>query len=291
MRFLPVQIFFAFVALMMPAAASAADTRLPDAAMQGDFAAVQALLKQNVDVNVPQGDGTTALHWAVHRDDLVMAQVLLKAGANIKAKTRIGEITPLFMAAQNGNAALIDILLKSGAEPNAANTVGTTPLMMAAASGENNAVKLLLDRGADVNAKDSTNGQTALMFASALNRAAVIKMLVDRGADMNVTSRVLESAQAGGQQAARRNRGGQFLGGLTALHFAAREGQAEAVRALVAAGADTNQVAASDRMSVMTQAIINGHFDIAKFLLDHGSDPKLASTGGLTPLFATIDQQ
>ena len=58
---------------------TAADTRLADAAMQGDKDAVQSLLKQHVDVNAPQGDGSTALHWAAYRDDAEMVKLLLAA--------------------------------------------------------------------------------------------------------------------------------------------------------------------------------------------------------------------
>jgi len=171
--------------------------------------------------------------------------------------------------------------------------------MMAAASGSVEALKVLLAHGADANAKDKTNEQTALMFASALNRADAIKVLAEHGAKLDTTSKVFEPAQGGDAQgqAQATARGGRargnatVLGGLTALHFAAREGSLNAVKALVSAGANVNQVTASDRLSIMTQAIINGNFDIAKFLLDHGANPLLANTGGLTPLFATIDQQ
>src|SRR6476659_3503941 len=86
--------------------ASAADTRLSTAAMDGNMQTVRTLLQQGADVNAAQGDGTTALHWAAYRDDLEMAQVLIKAGANVKAATRVGAMTPLFMAAKNGSAAV-----------------------------------------------------------------------------------------------------------------------------------------------------------------------------------------
>ena len=66
-------------------AASNSDTRLVDAARKGDGAAVRALLEQNVDVNAPQGDGATALHWAVHRSDLETTDALIEAGANVNA--------------------------------------------------------------------------------------------------------------------------------------------------------------------------------------------------------------
>src|ERR1051325_6838426 len=84
--------------IMFASTAMIIDARLADAAMNGDRDAVRALLKQKVDVNAPQGDGTTALHWAVFRDDLEMAKLLLESGANLKATTRNGALTPLIMA-------------------------------------------------------------------------------------------------------------------------------------------------------------------------------------------------
>src|SRR5215469_2504748 len=89
------------------------DIRLPEAAMNGDRDMVQSLLKEKVDVNSAQGDGNTALHWAAYRDDVEMAQSLLKAGAKVDLRTRIGDITPLLLAAKSGNAAMIDLLLKA----------------------------------------------------------------------------------------------------------------------------------------------------------------------------------
>ena len=50
--------------------ASAADSRLADAAKKEDRKAVRELIEQRVDVNAPQVDGTTALHWAAYQDDL-----------------------------------------------------------------------------------------------------------------------------------------------------------------------------------------------------------------------------
>jgi len=269
-----------------------ADTRLPDAAMQGDRTAVQGLLREKVDVNAAQGDGNTALHWAALKDDLVLADVLLKAGADVKVKTRLGGMTPLFFAAKAGNASMIDVLLKAGADANSASTNGTTPLMLAAASGKADAVKLLLDRGAQVNAADVTNGQTALMFAAAQNRDAVIALLAERGADLNVRTKVSTIPKFGGREGNEQRRMEvEQMGGNGALHFAAREGNMAAIRALVAAKADVNVGSASDGLTAMTQAIINGHFDIGKYLLDNGADPNLASKTGITPLFATIDSK
>ena len=300
--------------LLVSASVSAAggDTRLVDAAMRRDAAAVRALVAQGVDVNAPDGDGSTALHWAAYHGDVEMTQALLKAGANVKASTRIGSMTPLFMAARQGSDAVIDVLLKAGAMAHDANTNGTTVLMMASASGNPEAVTRLLARGADPNATDITNGQTALMFAAARNSAAAIKVLLQHHANPNITTKVVKLAKvrvdANGDplpeetatpaagapakpQGPDRVFGATVIGGMTALHFATREGHMDAVRELIAGGADLNLVSAGERTAPMTEAIINAHIDIAKYLLDHGADPQLANIDGLTALYATIDMR
>lgn len=168
----------------------ASETRVADAAQQGDKDAVRSLLAKKADVNAAQGDGMTALHWAASHDDLELARLLIQAGANAKAATRLNAVAPLMMASKNGSAAMIETLIKAGAEANAVEEDGTAPLMLAAASGSADAVKALLDHGAEVNAKEGAHGQTALMFAAALNRDAAIRVLMEHGADATITTRV-----------------------------------------------------------------------------------------------------
>src|SRR5215470_17894904 len=144
--------------------ATGGDTRVADAAMKGDTESVRALLKQAVDVNAAQGDGMTALHWAALKGEADIAKILLYAGANIRATTRLAAYTPLFMAAKSGNAAVVKVLLDAGADAKAPALDGLTPLMMAAASGDAEAVNMIIARGADANAKETENGQTALGF-------------------------------------------------------------------------------------------------------------------------------
>jgi len=180
-------------ALLLSAITSAqAGAPLADAAERGDKAAVLALLKQAADVNAAQGDGMTALHWAAMHNQEELAGILLHAGANTRATTRLGGYTPLILAAKHGSAAVIDPLLAAGADVNSRTANGATPLMLAAASGSVPAVQTLLDHDADLNATESARGLNAAMFAAAANRAAVVGALAAYGADFSATTTIVD---------------------------------------------------------------------------------------------------
>lgn len=180
--------------------------RAPDvanAAQRGDIAQVEALLRAGADVNAPQGDGMTALHWAAERGDARMADMLIRGGASVRAVTWIGEYTPLHLASRAGTPDVITLLLDAGSDVKATTTnSGATPLHFAASSGNPEAVKLLLDRGADANVRERTWQQTPLMFAASLNRAEVIRVLIQGGADPDLRSWFLDGTARAGDQAA-----------------------------------------------------------------------------------------
>jgi len=292
-----------FIAICLTAGVSSAgrDVRLADAAQQGDADAVRTLLKEKVDVNVAHGDGMTPLHWAAFNDDLDVATLLIAAGASPTATTRVGAITPLLVACKNGNPAMVKTMLDAGADANAASADGATALMTAAVSGSADTVTLLLTRGARVNAREAAHEQTALMFAAAENRAAVITALAALGADLEAATKVVpleeEKLDDNGNPLPKSEAsstvtgGNKVMGGMTALLFAAREGHLDAVRALVAAGAEVNRLSAGDHSSPLVIAVSNGHYQVGQFLVDHGADPNLANVDGLTSLYATIDMQ
>ena len=178
---------------------------------------------------------------------LETAELLIGAGANVSAANRDGA-TPLLLATINGNAAMIEALVKAGADPNAPLTkYGDTALMMAARTGKTDAATVLLDHGAQVNAKETWGGTTALMCAVPDRHPAAVKLLIDHGADVNARSKFVPSTTGRGfegttpvaaepGQAPEEHAGGL----LTPLMFAAREGDVESARVLVAAGADVN---------------------------------------------------
>lgn len=282
--------------------AAAQTSALADAAMRRDVAAVKALLAKKADVNVPQGDGSTALHWAAYNSQPEMVKLLLAGGANVHAKSRLGGLTPLMMAAKAGDAAIVSLLVAAKSDVTTPNANGTTPLMFAAAGGNAEAVRALLDAGAAVNAADTTNGQTALMFAAAQGRTEAVTLLLARKADANLATKVspiipmgqrYKEKTAGKGTREITSEGGRSditaMGGMTALLFAAREGHAGVVKALVEAGANVNTVSGADAFSPLTIAIVNGRLDIAKYLLDKGANPNLVAKTGVGPLWATID--
>ena len=259
-----------------------------DAAQRRDWQALRALAGQRSDLNAPQTDGTTALQWAAHWNDVDAVKLLLSSGADPKVANRYG-VTPLSEAAAAGNAAIIEMLLQAGADPKTVTTAdGETVLMIAARTGHVEAVKILLARGADANAKESYRGQTALMWAAAERHADVVKLLLARGADWKIQSLAHEtnipklSAASSVTPMAR--------GGLTAFHFAAREGDIETGRVMLDAGVDINQVDV-DGTSGLVVSILNKRYSYAKFLLDRGADPNIADSRGRAALYAAIDMR
>ena len=286
------------VTLLTAAAPSAArvDLRLVEAARSQDQSAVRSLLGEHVDVNARSNDGSTALLWTAHWNDVDTAGLLVRAGADANLSNDF-RVTPLSLACTNGSARFVELLLKAGANPNTSIATGETPLMTCAASGSAGAVRLLLLRGADVNAKEPAQNQDALMWAAAERHANVVRMLVEAGADLRARTRK----------------------GFTALHFAAREGDLESTRTLLAAGVDVNitsepepeekergaaersrsgrtasggsaarvspargpayQATLSVGSTPLLVATVRGHVPLALSLLDNGADPNVSDAG------------
>ncbi|HTA40791.1 MAG TPA: ankyrin repeat domain-containing protein [Bryobacteraceae bacterium] len=178
--------------LFLPVAAfCAGPSEVADAAERGDTPTVRSLVEHHADVNATQGDGATALLWAVHRSDKEMVDLLLQAGANPKAGNRDGS-TPLWQACIAGDAGVIASLLKAGADANEKLPLGRTPLMAAARTGNVDAIKALIDHGANVNARETLRGTTPLMWAADEGHAAAIKFLAEHGADIAAQSDLAE---------------------------------------------------------------------------------------------------
>jgi ankyrin repeat protein len=269
------------VAVLSVVGAGAAARSLPlvEAAKRADVANVRALLKQGVNVNTAEPDGTTALHWAADRNQLEVMTLLVRAGANVKAANRLG-MTPLAVACTTGTGAMVELLLTAGADPNAASAEGETALMTAALAGKVDVIRVLLAHGADVNVDEKWKGQTALMWAAAEGHAEAVKLMVEAGANVKARSNT----------------------GYTPILFAVREGHSDVVRLLVNAGASPqdrlvkgstkNELAPvpsgtqasstrdGDTTPALSLAIINGHYELAALLLEQGADPNAFDARG-----------
>ena len=235
---------------------AASGPALVEAARNSDLVAVRSLLKGGADPNEAAPDGSTAVHWAVHRDNLEMLNALLDADARPDRLTRY-KVAPLTLAAQNGNPALVERLLDAGANPDTVSEEGQTALMTAARNGSVPVVRALMRRGAQVGLAESFRGQTALMFAAGEGNTGAAEMLLEFGAKLNERSK----------------------GGYTPLLFAVRNNRYETVKFLLTQGADVND-RIPDGTSALSLAILNADFDLAALLLEAGANPNVPDPRG-----------
>lgn len=260
-----------------------ADSRLAQAAKDRDPASVRALLAAGADVNAAEPDGTTALHWAAHWDDLDTADLLIRRDADVNARNELGA-TPLWVSSVHGSVSMVERLLQAGADVNAALPSGETPLMTAARTGIVDAARILLRHGADVDAREGSRGQTALMWAVAQRHPDVVRLLIESGADVRARSSVRRVVVNTGTAGGDAEFNGSLMvvpedrGGYTPLLFAARHGDIESAGLLLDTGADANDTAPSGT-SALVVAAHGGHTALARYLLDRGADPNAADAG------------
>ena len=241
-----------------------------DAVRAGDAEALRALVGQGADVNEADADGTTALVWASHMDSVETARVLLDAGANVNAANDLGA-TALWAASQNGSESMVGLLLEAGADPNQALLAGETPVMVAARSGFPAVVERLAAAGADLDAR-AVREQTALMWAAAQGHPDVVRVLIENGADIHARSVVWSQVMAVPPHSVDAYNRDIPHGGDTALMFAARVGDLDSARLLVAAGADVDDADAWG-VSATSLAAHSGFTEIVRLLLESGADP------------------
>ena len=171
------------------------ESPVADAAQRGDLGTVRELLRSGADVNAAQNSGMSALHWAAQQNDAQVIEILLYAGANTEATTRLGGYTPLHLAGRAGHAPALDALLSGGAEVDVFTTTGATALHFAASSGRAAAIETLIRHGANINVTTQSDDQTPLMWATASNRLDAIQILLEAGADPSLTTSVVDYVQ------------------------------------------------------------------------------------------------
>ena len=274
--------------------------------MNGDLPGVRALIVKKADVNAPQPDGSTALHWAVHLSSHDMVDALLKAGADPKAATRLGA-TPLYLASVTGDPVSIRKLLVAGADPNEKILEhGESSLMFASRSGNIESVRILLDAGAKVDVADQMRGTTALMWAAEQNHADIVKLLLDHHAPADARTKVTAGAVRPARRPAKAGAAGaadgqeeeqapvqalpasaNSTGGVTALMLAVRENAIEAATALLDGGAPINETSGNGSTALLV-ATQNGNAQMTHLLIERGADVNLVNGKGWNPLYLAI---
>jgi ankyrin repeat protein len=288
-----------------PAAPEAQVTggELAEAVRRQDRAAIEALLDAGADVNEPSADGTPALHWAVHLGDIRAARRLLDLGARPDELNRYG-LAPLHVAANARQPDLVRLLLDAGATADTRARNGETPLIVAARKGCRDCVRALLERRADVNASDPELGQTALMLAAWTGDEEIVRRLVEAGAEVNVATRVgpeppfRDPFAGGGSHGEGIIRGGvpergsrpARAGGMTPLHYAAREGHTKVAALLLDHGARINEPE-SNGVQPLLIAILNDRVETARYLIERGADINADDWYGRTPLWAAVEMR
>ena len=280
------------------------------AVYKNDLEMADLLIRAGANVRAANLEGATALSLACINGSAPMVERLLKAGADPNERGSHGE-TALMMAARTGAVDAIKLLLDRGAEVNAKETLrGTTALHWAAAEQHPAAVKLLVERGADVSARSNPAAvaRTAYLAPTVRQRAAQVGVEAatttrggggrGRGAGAGGGGRGGREGGTGTQPEQQdfdnqdffRPRQNTDGGGLTALVFAARQGDLDTARILVEAGADVNQVTQYGWTALLT-ATQNRNYVLASYLLDQGANPNLANKGGWTPLYLATDNR
>lgn len=284
--------------ILLAAMPAASGSPVADAVMRGNTDEVVALLEGGADVNAPQGDGMTALHWAAELGDGAMTDLLLGAGADVAAVTRLGDYTPLHLASRVGALPVVKALLEAGADATARTSTGdATPLHFAAAAGNPAVVAALLAHGADPDAVETAQGQTPLMFAASYDRTEAIAALLAGGADPSLESRVTDvAARAVADRKDRALRNQRMQAGAQAPERT-RAAQAEPLPTpeQIAQREDENRqieepepltygelVGGHGGLTALLHAARGGHADAVRALLDGGADIDQVSGGDHT---------
>jgi ankyrin repeat protein len=305
-------------------------TALHWSALNGDAETVAALVAAHAKIDpVTRLGNYTPLHLAAERGNAAVVVRLLAAGSNVASLTTTG-VQPIHLAAEAGNAEAVRALLDQGAGINVKDaTHGRTPLIFAASKDRVDAMKLLVARGADVQATTTVIDYVERSKTDSADRSAATAAARGSGGGAGAGGGRAGGGRGGGAganaaaaaaananydpndpdlaaQAAASGRGGRGAGGgrgpsdieiigkqggLTALHYAARDGYSDAVAMLLDAKTDVNTRSAGDLSTPLVIAAVNGNYDIAMTLLDRGADPNLPNDDGIAPLFAVLNNE
>lgn len=277
---------------------------IAEAARSQDWPAVQAMIRQpGVALDAASTEGSTALHFAIHAGETTVVQALLDAGSNVGTRNVAG-ISPLQLAVTTGDTAITKLLLAHGADARALDEAKESLLMLAARHGDGEMASALVAAGADPDYMEPQLGQDALMIAVRFGRAPVVAALIAARANLNQQSppgpepTIRAPGAGGGSTGEGMVRSGvppegQRLAGtgkFTALLYAARDGQLEAAKLLVQAGANL-ELAEYNGITPLLMAVSNDHHDIARLLIQAGANVNAADWYGRRPLWAATESR
>jgi uncharacterized protein len=208
----------------------------------------------------PEGD--TALHCASYWGESDIAVTLLDAGADVNARNKT-KATAVHHAALNDKCDAVKLLVDRGADLNLCDGEGNQALHIACSVGNESVVRTLLALGADVLGRNSSNGYTAAHVAAREGFDVICGILYTHGGEA-VVSTINDAHE-------------------TPLHRAAAQGQRQAVKVLVEAGADVNAVDANGDTALHLAAMF-GMPSTCEELVTHGSRIDAVDEDEQTPL-------
>lgn len=268
--------------------ALAQPSSLADLIRAGNRKAALDSIRAGADVNAAQPDGTRPIHWAVYKVDFELIDALIAKKARVDVANEFGA-TPLGEAVKLADARMVKTLLAAGAGVDRADENGQTALMLAVKTGELPIVEMLVKAGANVNAVETFQRQTPLMWAvtAPKHAAEMTKLLLARGADVKARALYMDWPNQLSSEPRAQYRP---VGGLTPLLYAARNGCADCVAALIGAGADVN-IPTPEGVTPLMISLDNDHNDVAALLLDRGANPHVADWWGRTALLIVVDRK
>ena len=269
-------------------AAAPSRSSLADLIQAGNRKAALDGIRTGANVNDAQPDGTRPIHWAVYKVDYELIAALIAKKATVDVVNEFGA-TPLAEAVKLADARMVTMLLGAGAKVDRTDQSGQTALMLSIKAAELPIVDMLVKAGANVNAVEAFQQQTPLMWAvtAPKNAAAMTKLLLSKGASVKARALYMDWPNQLSSEPRAQYRP---VGGLTALLYAARNGCADCVAALLGAGADVN-VPTPEGVTPLMISLDNDHNDVARLLLDRGANPHIADWWGRTALLIAVDRK